>query len=347
MYVPEEIIHAAGMLPITMLGGGDKITAADKYLQPYLSCGLMRSNLDTGLLGKFDFLDGVIIPDICEPTQMVADIWRLHVGHPFHHNLMIPLMTSSPRSRDYSIGEFNRLKTALGQFVGRAITDEALRRSIAIYNENRRLLSRLYDLRREPSFPLNASDVANIVLTSMLMPKEAHSQLLASLLSALDSHVALGNASSIAKIVLTGYTCDRPENDLLDFLESMSARIVDDDLYVGRRYFHALVSESVAPIEALADRYLAALPCVTRQGDTMWSDFIIKMASEAGADGVLVVPLKYCDPVGFEYPHLKAGLDQAGIPHLMMELDERGSGRGMARTRLQAFMELVSERKES
>ena len=57
-----------------------------------------------------------------------------------------------------------------------------------------------------------------------------------------------------------------------------------------------------------------------------------------GADGVLFARQKFCEPHGFDYVQLANALDRAGVPHLLVEL-EQASQAGQLRTRVEAFAE--------
>ena len=338
MYVPEEIIHAAGLLPVVLLGQEQPITLADNYLQPYI-CTPVRSNLDLSLKGGMDSLDGLVFPDICEPAQMVSEVWNVHQPTPFFHNLMVPVNTSANYNLSHLTQEFSRLKAALEKFIGRPITQENLKDSIAIYNGHRLLLHRLYQLRRECPECFKARDVATVVASSMFMPKEEHNRLLVQLLEEVAAKAPASTGR--AKLVISGCFCDMPEVDILDLVEELGALVVDDDLYVGRRYFQTLVNEQEEPLVALAMRYIEDVPCPTKYNPNKdWGEYLLRLCREAKADGVFIILIKYCEPHALDYPRLKQRLSQDNVPHLLIETDHSGAT-GQIRTRLQAFIEIL------
>lgn len=339
MYVPEEIVHAAGLLPVVLLGQDQPITLADNYLQPS-TCEPVRSDFDLSLKGGLDCLDGLVFPDICEPIQMISEVWNIHQSTPFFYHLMVPNCTSAPYSLDQLTKEFSRMKTSLEKLTGKTITQSDLRKSIALYNENRRLLHRLYDLRRKQPEQFKARDIATVVASSMLMPKEEHNKLLKKLLDEVSTSAP--GKSQKARLVISGYFCDTPETDILDLVEELGAVVVDDDLYVGRRYFHTLVDEKGDPLDSLARRYIEDVPCPTKfYPGKEWADYLLKLCKEAKADGLLVMMLKFCEPHSLDYRRIKQLLSKEdSLPHLMIETDHSGAT-GQIRTRLQAFIEMV------
>ena len=338
MHIPEEIIHAAGMLPATLLGSDEPITLAEQYAHPYI-CQLVRGNFDLSLKGELDFLDGVVFSDFCLTVQMISDIWIHHKPAGFYHQLILPKNMRANYTQGYLTRQFGNLQKALEKLGGQAITDSSLATSIAVYNENRRLLHRLYQLRRAHPGILRARDVAAIVGAGMLMPKEEHSRLLSQLLGQIEQTPPSSNGK--VRLVVSGYLCDLPELDVLDLVEELGAVVSDDDLYVGRRYFHSLADEGLSPLAALAQHYIDDVPCPTKlDANQDWSAYLIALAREAKAEGVMAIALKYCEAHLYDFPTLAANLSQAGIPNLMIETSHRGAT-GQLRTRIQAFLETL------
>lgn len=339
MYVPEEMLHATGMLPLTLLGSDEPIAVADSYLQPCV-CAPARSNFDMALRGELDFLDGVIFPDICDPFTCISDVWRRRKPGFFYHALMMPPIANSPSSKRFAVRELQRLRAALEEFSSRTLSDQALQQSITIYNHNRSLLQRLYELRRANPEALSAKEIATVVLASMLIPKEDHTRLLEQLLEYVEE--AGMEASSKVKLVLSGNLCENPHMELLELVEEVGGVVVDDDLYVGSRYFSPLVNEKVPPLEAFAERYLEGIPCPTKHSVPQeWPDYLIGMVKRSGAQGVVILLAKFCDPHLLNYPYLKDKLAQADIPHLLLETEQGKVPVGPFRTRLQAFVETL------
>ncbi len=339
MYTPEEIIHASGILPVTILAENEDIAVADNYLQPYL-CSLVRVKFDLALKGKLDFLDGLIFTDLCDFTQQIPDIWRLHWPGKFQYCLgLVRADLTLPSRKHYLVQQFVDLKTALEKSFDCRITEENLQRSINIFNHNRRLLSRLYDVRRKNPALFNARDIVTVVASSMLMPKAEHSELLAELVDKADRAPLVNNNK--AKLILLNL-CDQPSSKLLELIDEVGAVIVDDDLYTGRRYFSELVDETIRPIEALAERFIHDEPCPTKSNlDRDWADLLINRARMGHADGLIILLTRYCEPLGFDYPYLKKRLTEAGIPNLLLETEVPDTGVEQMRNRLQAFIELL------
>ena len=78
IYVPREIIHAAGMLPLGIVGGGDQLEVihGDAYYQSYI-CRIPRSTIELGVSGRLDFVDGMLFPSICDVIRNLSGMWKL------------------------------------------------------------------------------------------------------------------------------------------------------------------------------------------------------------------------------------------------------------------------------
>jgi benzoyl-CoA reductase subunit C len=340
MYTPEEIIHAADMLPITILAEDEDIRLAGQYIQPYL-CSLVRAKFDMALDGRLDFLDGIVFPDLCDLTQQIPDIWKLHRSVPFQYSLGLVRGNLELRSRrNYLLQQFTDFKSSLEKCFSRQITNEQLRRSIAVYNHNRTLVNRLRQMRRSNPGLFHAGDMVSIVAASMLMPKEEHSELVSELVACVERR-ALGSDDK-PKIVLSNL-CDQPKKSVLDLIDQLGAVIVDDDLYTGSKYFYKNVDETLDPIEGLVDRYIHGLPCpIKSDSNRDLGEYLIDLAKQAEADGLIIFLVRFCEPLGFDYPYLKKRLSEAGIPHMLLETEVGVEGHlEQIRTRVQAFIEML------
>lgn len=300
--------------------------------------------MDVALKGKLDFLDGIICSDTCHTIRGIAGILKKNLPHLYHDFLALPAAINLPVSKPYLMKELGRLKARLEEFAGCEITEEALQNSIALYNKNRALMRKLYDLRRAKPGLLSAKEMGAVVVSSMLLPREEHSELLEALLAELQAKEPASNEK--VKLILSGSLCEAPEADLLDLIEDVGAVIVDDDLYTGSRYVITDVEVKTDPMEALADRYLKMrAPCPTRSNPQQdWAEYLLGMVRESGAQGVITILVKFCEPHAFYYPYVRQRLVAAGIPELMIETEHEELDLGQIRTRLQAFIEIIQER---
>lgn len=340
MYVPEELIHAAGMLPAVIFGSHQAISEADSRLQPYV-CSVVRSGLDRALRGELGFMDGFVFPDICDAVQCLSDIWRRNLKPGYAFNFVLPAKVWSAAAEEYMVLELGRMRASLEELAGRKIGDDDLRHSIAVCNRQRSLLRQLYGLRRERPGAIKAAQMVAAVVAGMIMPKEEHSALLERLIA------QVGQARPRAggmKVVLSGSLCDDPAAEVLEMVEELGGVVVDDDLYTGYKYFASDAPTDGDPLAALAQRHFNGAPCPTRHDLSKGkdpADHLLRMVEAAGAQAAIILLVKFCEPHGFDYPYLKQRLEGAGVPHFLIEMEHEMSNLGQVRTRLQAFMEML------
>jgi bcr-type benzoyl-CoA reductase subunit C len=331
-YVPEEIIHAAGFVPLRIRSGSETPSRADAHLQSY-TCALCRSALDQALRSDLSFLQGVVFPHTCDTIQALTDIWRMSFPDLYVETIVHPVNLSSSSTRPYLIAELQRFRHSLEELTGQAISDQGISASIELYNEKRRLLTQLHDLRDR----LTAPELFAATGAGFIMPLEEYNPLLGQLVELLAEEETTSLTGS--RLILVGAVLDDPA--ILTIVEELGAQVVGDDLCTGSRYFAPPVVGSGDPITALAERYLNRLPCpVKYHTDHEPGERLLKLVSDTKADGVVFVLQKFCDPHAFDYAMIKEKLDAAAVPHLRLEM-EHAPAPDQWRTRLQAFLEMI------
>jgi benzoyl-CoA reductase subunit C len=339
-YAPEEIILAAGAHPFRLFGSGEKIRLAEAHLQSYC-CSLVRGALEDALGGRLEFLDGVVFPHTCDSIQRLSDIWRLNVPGCFHLDVVLPVKLDTEGARQYLIDVLKRFRLELGEKLGVMISDDDLRTAIRTMNRIRAALTRIYDLKGERPEILKGSDLHALVRAAMILEKTRA----ASLLEEVAAEMEKKSASTVAawpkkRIVLSGGICNHP--DIYTIVEEAGGAVVGDDLCTGSRWFSGLIDEKADPVTAIAGRYLDRIACPAKhRGLNDRADHLVRLVRENRAQGVIFFLLKFCDPHAFDYPYLKEALDRAGVPSLLLEVEDRLPADGQLRTRFEAFVEMI------
>jgi benzoyl-CoA reductase subunit C len=334
---PEEMIQAAGLLPVRILSSRDTISLASRHLQSY-SCSLVQSSLESALRGELSFLDGTVFPHTCDSIQRLSDIWAENLRFSFHWDLVLPVKLHTESARSYLISELGRFRKGLEDFVGRQIQDDDLRRAISLFNENRSSLRQISRTQAENPARISPSDFHALIKTGTFMAKEDHNPLLKKFLS------GLGNgqppAAGGVRLFLAGSVCDQPP--VYRLIESCGASLVGDDLCTGWRYFAEDVSWEGDPIAALAERLIRKVPCPCKFNPEIdRAERFLQRVKESRTQGVIFLLLKFCDPHAFDYPYLKEKLDREKIPSLLLEIEPGGLSLGAMETRLRAFVETL------
>ncbi len=345
MWIPEEIIHASGMLPVVMWRSNEAITWGHGHVPTY-NCAMNRSVVDDLVKGKLKFMDGMVFLRECLQSQEVSFIVRMNASPPYQEFLYLPPIfardnKTSNTTKKWTREELEKLRKGIEEFSGEKITDKKLSDSIRIYNKNRSLLRKLYQIRREKPGIIRASDVLRIVWASMLMPKEEHSELLEELLSGLEK--SKHKSGRGGKVFLSGCLCIHPQFEIIDMIEDLGMLVVDDDIYVGYRYFANDAKITDDPVGALVERHFLKTPVDPAKGEVEvnWGDELIEKVRKVKADGLISMITKYCPPHLCYYPDIKHKLADAGIPEILIDIEHEIISLQATKTRLQAFAETI------
>jgi benzoyl-CoA reductase subunit C len=341
MNFPVEIVQAAGALPAMVQAHRDAITFGNGLLTEF-HCAFTRSISDQAAKGQLAHFDGLVLADHCIQLLGAIDVVRYEdPDKPVFFGQFISAMNDS-WARPQVIGKVRFFIATMEQFTGRTIDEAALERSIAVCNENRRLLRAFFDRRRGGDACLSSADLRAIVSAGMVMDREEHSALLRELLAALP---CAAQHDADIRLHLSGHFCHAPPAALLELIEDTGVVVVDDDLYYGTRYVSADVRTDLPAVEALAAWYLernVAAPCPTRvQNNVDWERTLLDSMAKSGAEGLVVLMAKFCEPHMLYYPELRKALDDRGIPHVLIETEHEGMPGETIRTRIEAMLERI------
>lgn len=336
--IPEPLVHAAGMLPVVLLGNEEEVTLANAHVEMH-QCGYIRSLVDLALKDKLAFCDELLFHDCCHIVRMLVDALHTYKeGIPKAKFAYFSPLLEYETAQRYTASEMEKLKDTLQEISGNTITDEKLSESIRLFNRIKKLLVRLYDIRREKPGILSGWDVTQTVAAGMVMPREDYAvklEELVDLVAALPEPETKG-----VPVVVHGSLCERCSRSVLEEIEACGGVIVDDDLYVGSKYFNTLYNEELAPMEALLDAYLHRVsPCPTRYEERDPGDYLAEVYNRSGAKGIIMVVVKFCEAHDYLYFTAHRRFEQLGIPEMLVETVHEGAAEGQLKTRLQGFFE--------
>jgi benzoyl-CoA reductase/2-hydroxyglutaryl-CoA dehydratase subunit BcrC/BadD/HgdB len=330
--VPEELFHAAGFTPVFVFPTSEDRGLARAHL-PGFTCWVAGSALDQALAGELDNLAGMVLAQTCDTMQGLTDLWRRNVPSiPLFHFAM-PTRLDGRAVRDYLLAELRSLRQRVEALVDRSISDDDLRASITLYNRTRTLVRDLYGR----AVALDPRETYAIVRDTFRQPKETFREEAESRIQGASSLLPL---SAYPALFLVGPSLADPI--LFDVIAEAGARVVGDLFDLGERYFAVDAAEVGDPLEALADRLLALVSAPTKHhSQRSRAEHLLSLVKERGARGVVFARQKFCDPHGFDYAQMARALGEAGVPHLLVEL-EQASQAGQLRTRVEAFVEMLA-----
>jgi len=338
VYCPEEIVHAAGMLPVAMWGGSTKVSKAFTVV-PSFCCSIMQSNIEFAMKGTYDDLDAVIMSSPCDTLKSIPQDWLYTIPHIPVIQIVYPQMRKLDAGIKYLKSEFQRIVRALESIGGEPISDAALQESIGVYNEHRQALRNFCRVAR--SYPTTITPVVRhlVIKSGYFMGKGQHTLLVNSLIDELSKLPA--EEWTGKRIILTGITAE--PDDLLTLLNENKLTVVGDDLAQESRQFRTDVPAGDDPLMRLASQWSLVEGCsLAYDPQKKRGQMIIDMARETGTDGIVMCMMKFCDPEEFDYPILAKEFEAAGLPLLFLEIEQQRQSLEQERTRIQGFAEMLS-----
>jgi benzoyl-CoA reductase subunit C len=327
IYVPRELVHAAGMLPLGILGAGENLEVihGDAYYQSYI-CRIPRSTLELGVTGRLDFVDGFLFPSICDVIRNLSGIWKLQFPNVYVRYFDVPQNYQDGVGGEYYVHELQELREGLERLGGRKITDDALRASVAVFNENRRVVREVYAARAQAPWLAPASEVYLVMRAGMVLPVEEHTQLLRDYLAAVRAEPRPQRDN--CRVVLNGVFCEQPPLNLIKAIEMSGCYVVDDDFTLVNRWLLDEVPTSGDPLEELAKAFLhRSMETAAKYQPELKlkGKFLVDAVKDTGAEGVIFAAPSFCDPALLDRPMLERALDKVDVPYIGFKYAENSA----------------------
>ena len=351
IYPPMEMMTALDILPYRIFGDTrEPITQADSCL-PNIVCPFLRSTLDLGLKGNYDFLDGVVMAHACEVGEKLIHIWRTYSPLPYSFYIDTPHKKQGMAALEYHerlLGDFMK---SLESFTGKELSTEKLNQAIIAHNQQRALVRELYEMRKLDPPLISGVEILQVMKALMSIPIEEGNELLQEIISEVKGRKDRPTRGT--RLLIWGSLID--DIALIEVIEGAGAKVVMDDNCVGSRFYFPDVEISTEPVNALARRYLVDLKCPrtfvgavigeTRKDymadlETRFG-YLRRYAEEWNAKGVILYALRYCDIHAYEVPLIRDYLNSVGLPSIYLEHDYSELALAPLRTRVQAFLEVL------
>lgn len=341
-FAPEELVIAAGMVPFGIWGSNKKTISQAKQYCATFYCTIAQLALEMLLDGTLDQLDGIITPTICDTLRPMSQNIRVAMSE------KLPcIFLAHPQNRrpayglQFTVDQYTNVKGELEKISGAAITDEALREAIKVCNRNRAARRNFALLAGKHPEAVSAVLRSAVLRSVYFMDKNEHSAKLEELNAELEALPASNWKGK--KIVTSGIICDNPK--LLQIFDDNNIAIAADDVAQESRMIRVDAAESGDPMMALAQQFADQdfemllydeKSCENRRGE-----YVANLVKKSGADGLVLFMQQFCDPEEMEYPSLKKALEQAGIHHIKLGVDQQMRDFGQASTAIQAFADVL------
>jgi benzoyl-CoA reductase subunit C len=339
VYAPAEIVHAAGMLPVLMSGAGDRldIQHADSRFGSFI-CSIVKTTMEMAMTGHLEPIDAFLFSSICDSARNLCFVIKRNFPQMYVDFLHLPHSTSGS-SVDFLAEEYTRLIGELEKLGGVIVRDEDLDRSIALYNEQRRLVRLLYDLRARNPHLLRAWESYVIVRSGNFMPVEEHIAVLGQALETVKERA--GKKRDSIRVVVEGSFCEQPPLEVIRLLEDAGCDIVEDDFTLEQRWFTRMVPVTGDPVRNLAESYVNHSVYSSVRHDTAHprADGLVEKIRRTQADAVIFLIAKFCEPAYFDYVLFKKKVEGLALPHLLLEFEEKLFTFDRLRTEIETFVE--------
>ncbi|MFR1725211.1 2-hydroxyacyl-CoA dehydratase subunit D [Emergencia timonensis] len=338
IHTPEEIVYAAGCVPIGMWGGRTEIQLADKYLQSFC-CSIMRANVEFAMRGTYDMLKAVIIPTFCDTMKCIVENMKLAMPKVPTIAMAYPQHRTLQTGMEYMVSEIKRVRHQLELILGKIITESQIEEAFAIYEKYRRTMRRFSETSAEHPEIITARKRHLLIKAGQFMDKAIYMEMIEEIIQGLEGEPSSEYQGT--RVVVTGLLSEPIE--MLDIFDENQITIAADDLSLGSRLWRTQARKDVTDVfQKMAYRV------ADQEGDTFLYDpekkkgqMLIDMAEECGADGIVVLMMKFCDPEEYDYPIYKEEVEAASVPMLYLEIDQQLTSFEQIRTRVQSFTEML------
>ncbi len=346
LYVPEEVVTAAGAVEVGLCAGAEWAPEdAERYV-PRNTCPLIKGFMGFKLGRVCPYIESadlVVGENTCdgkkkayEQFSKLKPMYIMDVPH--------------VRNEDTKLQwrhQVHALAARIEEETGQKITEESLRASIKLANDKRRALQRLSATRAADPVPISGLDSLLTVQAAFMDDSARLTGAINRMADECEKRVAegIGAAPKGAKRILyTGTPMAVPNWKLFNIIEKAGGVVVGEECCTGSRYYKDLVPEDGATVDEMlddiADRYLN-IQCAIFTPNQGRRDDVIRMARELHADGIIDASLSFCTIYEMEAFDMEKAAQEAGIPYMHLSTDYSAEGDGQLTTRIQAFLEMI------
>ncbi len=343
VFAPVELVRAAGGVAVGLCGKKQAPIPEAERVLPANLCPLIKSSYGYAAAGScpyFNATDFILAETTCDGKKKMFELMD---SIKTVHMMRLPTNTT-PEAQVLWLAEMKRLAVFLAERTGVAVTDEALRREIALQNKIRRALLEVAAFMADERPPISSMDLMGVCESrTFVLDQEGYLADLIALRGELEELRAKGISPYIKgapRILLTGTPLGRGSEKVLSLLEAAGAVVVALENCTGLKGVVGLVDEDAEPMEALAKRYLNT-PCSCMSPNQGRFTLIDELTRQYAPTGVIDLVWQACHTYSVEsHPLGRHVSDDLGLPFLKIETDYTESDVEQLRTRIEAFLEL-------
>lgn len=324
IYVPEELLITEQTCPIRIIPSKN---INSKYV-PSFVCPVARAILNN-ILDLKDYIDAVIISHTCDPMWRLYDILKWKFNKPVFilrvpHNI-------DDTSRNFYINEIFRLKTFVEKFIINKFLEDTIINAIYLCNRARRITKEVYYMHRMKSL-LSNYQLFNLILLGFIWKKEDYIKFSSSI--NIDKYRYHGTV----RLHVSGSSVF--DTEIFKIIDECGGIVVSDDLCTGSRYLDIEISNlNDDVIRNLCLAYLDRPPCPALHPLNDRLDYTKTKYISSNADGVMVISTSSCDPILYDYVHIRRMFREMNVPVIHIDYESVSREYDRLKTRIKAFME--------
>ncbi len=347
-FIPEELIYAAGAVPVCLLHGGDNrsVQEALAYTTRIL-CPFSRAQIGQRFTKEqpyYALVDLLISPISCQHMRRVGDVWEEFSG--------VPVFRVGVGLKRNEIGAgwyrdaLKLMQDKLEELTGNKITESKLKHAIELYAKQRELLKKISLLRKSPNPLISTADFVRLNHLSYLLDPNIMVEALGSLYGELAKKKG-GQRKAGPRLMVVGPAIALGDRKVLDIAEDVGASVVVEHICEGVRNYWTDIDTDGDLLAALAQRNIVKRPpcAFMRDSHRPTLNFILKLIKEFKVDGVIYYWMKYCETYEIEHLYISKELQEKGIPMVFLESEYIANEAAVMKTRLEALVEIIKSKK--
>jgi len=332
IYIPAEVLHAAGILPVTIWG--NEFSHTSRRGTPPSVCSVAGGIASAIRSGEWGEIDAWVFPSACEPLRNALEVLiPPDAGRP-RFPFVFPASSETPGATEYMLDRVEAFCEWAGKIAGTEVSEGALEKAIRAYNENLRAFGLLEERMKDSPGCFSGVEYFTLVRAGMVLPRDGHTEILRAVLSR--SHESSRKAR--AKVFITGMM---PTEPVMKAMDAAGASIVGNDLALGHRYYSGPAEETGDMLLSLARRHLRRGPDSTLHAFARpHVEELFRKFDESGADRLLLLRMRQCEPESGDDPDMEAEFRGRGIPFLRLDIDLHADESASAKMHIEAFAEI-------
>lgn len=337
IYTPEEIVYAAGLIPVGIWGGKTEFKESEAYFQGFC-CSIIKTNLELGMRGAYNNLKVMIIPGLCDTLKCTIENWKCAVPQIPMIALVYPQNRWTSGAEEYLIAEYKRVRSELEKITGKLIPEAKIEAAFKLYEEYREAMREFTAVAAKYPVTIDARRRHLLIKAGYFMDKAVYMENIKAVTAELKKLPA--EEAESFKVVTTGLIGEPVE--VLDILKENGIAVAADDVAQESRQFRTAARKEGSVWQKMAGRILDQRGCTfLAEQKKSRGQMLIDMVKKTRSEAVVVLMMKFCDPEEFDYPVYKKQLEEAGIPLLYLEIDQQLDSFEQLRTRIQSFAEMI------